>query len=161
MSNDLDWLATAEAKPAPAFKASKRGRQAGTNPMDVHVRKAYENGGKPLQLSVPAGSAKKAERLMRRSALRLSYSLSVQVWDADGNVIPLKAIDDIPEGTDVTLVFAATEPTEKPSKTSEKSEKNESPSATEDPFASAPNANGAPVTDEKPKGRKSVVAAAK
>lgn len=154
MANDLDWLATATPKPAE-FKASKRGRQPGTNPMEVHVKAAFENGGKPLQLSVPAASAKKAERLMRRAAIKAKYSLSVQVWDADGAVIPLKDIDNLPEGTDVSLVFSATLPTEKEAKPEDK------PVSETDPFAETPTA---PVEDEKPNGktsRKTAVTAGK
>lgn len=136
-TEDLSWLATAKPREA-TFKPTKRGRQPGTNPMDVHVHSSFDqrnaNGdGKVLKLDVPASQAQKAERLLRRSAARNKFSISVQVWDKNEKVIPLKEINDLPDGTDVTLVFSAGVPREKAAKPEA-----DKLAATEDPFASAP-----------------------
>lgn len=139
---DLSWLS--DATPVKTtMRTSKRGRQPGKNPVAPHVKAAHENGD-TLSLPVPANVARQTERMLRRAALRENWSISVQVLDSDPasatseNVIALKDLDSLAEGTDVWVSFQvrdkdATDATESA---------DESGDAPADPFAGTPSADG-------------------
>jgi len=106
---DLSWLS--DVTPTETtMRTSKRGRQPGKNPVMPHVKSAHESG-KTLSLPVPASVARQTERMLRRAALRENWSISVQVLDTDPasatseNVIALKDLDSLAEGTDVWVSF--------------------------------------------------------
>lgn len=106
---DLSWLS--DVTPTETtMRTSKRGRQPGKNPVMPHVKSAHESG-KTLSLPVPASVARQTERMLRRAALRENWSISVQVLDSDPasatseNVIALKDLDSLAEGTDVWVSF--------------------------------------------------------
>lgn len=156
---DLSWLS--EATPVKTtMRTSRRGRQPGKNPVAPHVKSAYESGD-TLSLSVPSQYARQTERMLRRAALREGWSISVQVLDADpasatsDNVVALKDIPSLPDGTDVWVSFAV----------SDKDEKSATESANEsgatrvdenaDPFAGTPDASDSDAGEDTPEPPKS------
>lgn len=112
---DLSWLS--EVQPTVTkMRTSKRGRQPGKNPVAGHVAKSYRDKS-TLTLPVPAQHARQTERMLRRAALRESWSISIQVLTADpaldtttsDNVVALKDIGTLAEGADVWVSFSVTD----------------------------------------------------
>jgi hypothetical protein len=146
---DLSHLAN--LKPVKTeFRTVRRGRPSGSNPMDVHVKAAYD-AGDALALPITAGIAKVAERQARRAGDRMGYKMSVQVLTAepgkatDDDVAPLRLVETLPAEQDVWLVIKAEPKPDKPAK-DETGETSGKPAVT-DPFA------GQPTTDDKPTGK--------
>ena len=147
---DLSWLSTVTPTET-TMRTSKRGRQPGKNPVAPHVKAAHESG-KVLSLPVPAEHAKTTERMLRRAATREGWSISVQVLNEDpktatsDNVVALKDVAELPEGTDVWVSFQVSD---KDPNTENESE-TESADAPADPFAGTPSADAGEGTDEAP-----------
>lgn len=138
---DLSWLS--DVTPTKTtMRTSKRGRQPGKNPVAPHVKSAHDSG-ETLSLPVPANVARQTERMLRRAALRENWSISVQVLDTDpasatsDNVIALKDLDSLPEGSDVWVSFQVRDKDAK----SETESADESGDAPADPFAGTPSAD--------------------
>jgi hypothetical protein len=142
----LEDVTPTETKMVP----TARGRQPGKNPMTKHVKASYE-GRKTLQLPVPGAAAKDVERRLRRAAMNLGCSISVQVKTAkDGGpetVVPLKDVPKLDPKADVYVAFLAKDKPE--GEEDAKATGSESPatSATADPFQ-------APAGDAKATGQK-------
>lgn len=152
---DLSWLS--DATPVKTtMRTSKRGRQPGKNPVAPHVKSAHDSGD-TLSLSVPSQHARQTERMLRRAALRENWSISVQVLDespetaTSDNVIALKDLPSLPEGTDVWVSFSVSDKAEKP-ETESADAGDESGDTPADPFAGTPDANAG---DENPEPSKS------
>lgn len=148
---DLSWLS--DATPVKTtMRTSKRGRQPGKNPVAPHVKAAHENGD-TLSLPVPANVARQTERMLRRAALREGWSISVQVLNENPesatseNVIALKDLDSLPEGSDVWVSFQVRD--------KEEASENGSAPASEtendgDPFAGDPSADAGESGETEP-----------
>lgn len=158
---DLSHLAS--LKPVQTeFRTVKRGRTPGKNPMDVHVKAAYD-AGTALALPITAGVAFPAERQARRSGTRLGYKMSVQVLDVEPgkatneNVIPMRNVKAMEPSTDVWLVIKA-EP--QPAESETKAAKStDSGDVKADPFAGSPEAPATvPTNGGKGKGKVPAVA---
>lgn len=145
---DLSHLAN--LKPVEAeFRTVRRGRPSGSNPMDVHVKAAYETG-KALALPITAGIAKLAERQTRRAGTRFGYKMSVQVLTAEPNkatdddVTPLRMVADLPADQDVWLVIKAEdEPTKNETTPENKATGETGKPAVTDPFQGQPETTDA------------------
>jgi hypothetical protein len=148
---DLSWLS--EATPVKTtMRTSRRGRQPGKNPVAPHVKSAHESGD-TLSLSVPSQHARQTERMLRRAALREGWSISVQVLDADpasatsDNVVALKDLPSLPDGTDVWVSFAVSDKDEKSESGATRADTGDENA---DPFAGTPDANAGDADDENP-----------
>lgn len=161
MATDLNWLK--DVKPVETeVRKAPRGRQPGDNPVEHFVETAHSTG-KAQAFSVPADVAGRVERMLRRAGTvkGRDWSVSVQVLDADPaltsttgeNVIPLRAVKDLKEGTDVWLSVTASD------KATETKDETPAPAAEAkttdaDPFAGTPaGTDPAPVTEPKKSSR--------
>lgn len=147
---DLSWLS--EVTPTKTtMRTSKRGRQPGKNPVAPHVKSAHDSG-ETLSLPVPAKVARQTERMLRRAALRENWSISVQVLNespetaTSDNVIALKDLDSLPEGSDVWVSFQVRDK----DVTSESESADESEDAPADPFAGTPDAGDETESADEP-----------
>lgn len=155
---DLSWLS--EATPVKTtMRTSRRGRQPGKNPVAPHVKSAHESGD-TLSLSVPSQHARQTERMLRRAALREGWSISVQVLDADpasatsDNVVALKDLPSLPDGTDVWVSFAVSDKDEK-SETESGATRADTGDENADPFAGSPDASESDAGEDTPEPPKS------
>lgn len=161
---DLSWLS--EATPVKTtMRTSKRGRQPGKNPVAPHVKTAHESGD-TLSLSVPSQHARQTERMLRRAALREGWSISVQVLDespetaTSDNVVALKDLPSLPEGTDVWVSFSVSDKIESGATRADADAGDESGDEPADPFAGTPDAGDESGENPEPtksprKGRRS------
>lgn len=159
---DLSWLA--DVTPVKTtMRTSRRGRQPGKNPVAGHVKNAHDSG-ETISLPVPAQHARQTERTLRRAALRENWSISVQVLNehpdtaTSENVIALKDLSALPDGSDVWISFSVTDKEDGSADGTDAGEPAETPDANADPFAGQPETpETAPeAADDKPrKGRRS------
>lgn len=141
---DLSWLSDVQPT-VTTMRTSKRGRQPGKNPVAPHVKSAHESG-ETLSLPVPAQHARQTERMLRRAALREKWSISVQVLSTDpasatsDDVIALKDLADLPDGTDVWVSFQVRDKEAETESANESGVTRADESGDVDPFAGAPAA---------------------
>ena len=155
---DLSWLSTVEPVKT-TMRTSRRGRQPGKNPVAGHVKLAHESGD-TLSLPVPANKARQTERMLRRAALRDGWSISVQVLSKhpdqamSDDVIALKDLSALPEGSDVWVSFTVTDKVDESPADSGDSDGiepgPETTDATADPFAGAPESPATESTEPAP-----------
>lgn len=146
---DLSYLSGIEPK-VTTFRAARKGRQPGANPVADHVKRSASTG-ETLSLPVPAKHARQTERMIRRAATRYDLSVSVQVLIQDpetadvDSVIALKELGTLPGDTDVWVSFKAAE---KASEESDAETGTETPKTdlepVADPFAGQPTGDTEP-----------------
>lgn len=156
-TSKVDLSHLANLKPIETeFRATRRGRAPGSNPMDVHVRAAFDSG-KTLALPITAGVAKGAERQARRAGVRMGYKMSIQVLTESpdkataDHVTPLAEVEKLPPETDVWLVLKAEPKPVKEDKPADAASGTESDADNADPFKGQPESADNDKTADTPK----------